>query len=153
MDTQRVIQGHFKYSHFEVTWIHQDLPSGDSEDTITRTYGHGLDYSETVKLDDPATAAERFLHWTMSLSCLTDKQALDYFTSLMRARDLELAALWNEAVAAAQESQSTSRVFLEIKYDPERRLLERTEANKAYVEARKRLVAALVELKVVKRPE
>jgi hypothetical protein len=154
MESPATIQGHFKYAHYEITWTREELPSGGSSDTITRTYAHGLDYSETVKLEDPGAAADRFLKWTMSLSCLTDEQAaLKYFTSLMREHDLELARLWHEVIAAAQEAQATCRAYLEMKYDPERQPAERTKATAAYLESRKRLLAALAELKLVKPPE
>ncbi len=153
MDSRKTVQGHFKYAHFEVTWTREVPPSGDSVDSITRTYGQGVGYAETMTFENPGAAAEKFLNWTMALSCLTDDQALAYFTSLMKAKDLESAGLWNEVVLAAQEAQSASHTHLDTKYDPERRPSERTEAYQAYLGARSRLVAALAELKIVRFPE
>jgi hypothetical protein len=153
VDRGKTVLGHFKYSDFEVTWTRDVRPSGDSVDSITRTFGQGVDYTETMTFENPAAAGEKFLNWTMALSCLTDEQALAYFSSLMRAKDLETAGLWSEVVSAAQEAQSASHAYLDSKYDPERRLSERNEDYQAYLGARNRLVTALAELKIVRFPE
>ena len=153
MDKGKTVLGHFKYSDFEVTWTRDVRPSGDSVDSITRTFGQGVDYAETMTFENPAAAGEKFLNWTMALSCLTDEQALAYFSSLMRAKDLETAGLWSEVVSAAQEAQSASHAYLDSKYDPARRLSERTEDYQAYLGARNILVTALAELKIIRFPE
>ena len=61
--------------------------------------------------------------------------------------------MWSEVVSAAQEAQSASHAYLDSKYDPARRLSERTEDYQAYLGARNRLVTALAELKIIRFPE
>ena len=70
-----------------------------------------------------------------------------------RSWNLELAVLWNKVLMAAQVAQSACGNYLDTKHDLARSPSDRNEAKQTYVEARQRLVTALVELKVVKRAD
>ena len=152
MEGRNSIRGRFKYADFEVTWTSEELSSGMFLDTVTRTYGHGVDYAETLTFQDPKAAEQKFLNWTMTLSCMTDEQASALFTSLMKEKDVERANLWNKAVMAAQVAQSAHRSYIEAKHDLTRKPSERHEAQKVYAEAQNLLLECLIELKIVRRP-
>ena len=146
MEATKSIEGRFKYRHYEVTWIHEDPAPEISLDTVTRTFGHGVDYAEHLTFEDPKDAEQKFLNWVMMLACLSDEQALTLFTSLKKKLELEEAAKWNNVVMAAQVAQSASRTYLEAKHDLGRSPSETSADHQAYVEAKRQLLAALAEL-------
>ena len=150
METEKSIEGRFKYRHLEVIWIHEDLGPGNSRDTVTRTFGLGLDYTEILTFEDPKAAESQFTNWVMSAVIMTDDQVLALVTSLRKEKDLEETALWNKVVMAAQLAQSAHRTYFEAKHDLGRSSAERQEAERAYAEAKRQLLAALAELKIVK---
>ncbi len=94
METHKSIQGRFKYSHVEVVWTREELASGKSLDSVTRTFGLSLDYTETLTFEDPNAAEKQFVNWVMMASLMTDEQALALVASLMKEKDLEDAASW-----------------------------------------------------------
>jgi hypothetical protein len=142
--------GHFKYSQCEISWNRDSLPSGESVDTVSRSYDH-MGYSESLTFENWNEAAQKFLNWTMSVACLTDEQALVYFASLQQARDLEMSAHWKELVAAAEEAQAASYSYVQVKYGY-RPAQERTEVYQEYLKARARTVEVLADLKLIKPP-
>ena len=124
---------------------------GDTWNEVAEAAGAAQEAARTYQQlrEDPARAEDERVQARNEYRQATKR----VYKTLREAKLQEHDGLWSEVREAVERAQAAGHTFFSLKHDLERSEAERAQVKEAYAQAKGRLIALLVELKVVPPPE